>query len=104
MSTAQQLNRKAAGATDMISVDLSNNLDTGETLSSASVSADDLTLGPASVNASVITIGGNSVPVGQALQFTCAGGTAGNDYTITVTYSTSAGRADLELYLVLTVI
>jgi hypothetical protein len=99
---ANQVQRKAAGASDIISVDLGNNLATGETVSSATVANGTLTLGSPTINTAIVEIDGRSVPIGEAVQFSCSGGTAGT-YTITLTYSTSSGRTGLELDMVLVV-
>jgi|DEB0MinimDraft_3_1074331.scaffolds.fasta_scaffold14301_2 hypothetical protein len=103
--TAQEVHCKADTATDIISLDLTATLDTAETVTGTpTVSVIGLTLGSAAFNTSAVTINGAEVAIGKAIQFSCSGGTAGQYYTITVTYSTTESRSGLEALLTLQVV
>jgi hypothetical protein len=81
-------------------VDFSNRLPSGVTVSSATLTqtlADgttttDLTLGAASPNAATfVNHRGQTVAIGEGVQFSMTGGTAGNDYHVTVEATCSDG-------------
>ena len=84
-----------AGGTHMVRVDLRNDLDEDDTISSASVaeaSTSDLTLGSARVTTEETTILGLIVPTARAIEFTVAGHLAATGtYRLTITFSTVGG-------------
>lgn len=77
----------------LFAVDFTEILGTAETLSGTPTVTEptgDLTLSAKAVNtATVVDDEGNTIAIGKAVQFRCVGGTAGNDYTITVSCGTS---------------
>lgn len=101
---APQRHVKAAGETVNVAVDLRGLLDTGELLTGTPTveevdpnSPGDLTLTNKVVNDAALTINGESVAIGQAVQFTCAGGIAGVTYTIRITVSTDSTPAQVRI-------
>lgn len=90
---AQPAHEKTAGETRNVAVDCRDLLDSGETLTGTpTVSGTGLTLSGATVNVAALTLQGATVGIGQAVQFTVAGGTAGTRYLIRVTASSSGGQ------------
>lgn len=84
---------KHSSETRNAAVSMSGCLDSGETLSGTpTVAATGITITSPAVSGSALTIDGVSVPAGEAVTFKVAGGTAGTDYTITITVSTSASQ------------
>lgn len=95
----------AVGETETPAIDCRGHLNGAETVSSVSsiievdpatphteVSPSDLTIDNIAVSTGVLTIDGNSVPLGQAIQYRILGQQAGKEYTLLVTFITSGGR------------
>ena len=95
-STVQRI-FKSAGETRNAGGNLIGKLDDGELLTGTptvlEVSTSDLTLTNKVVNTAALTLEGVSVAVGQAVQFSVAGGTAGSTYQITCTCGTDSTPA-----------
>lgn len=92
------------GAIDMVAIDCSEWLDSGELLTGTPLVTEptgDLTLTNKSINDATLSILDNTAVIaGQAVQFTVAGQEAGTTYDITVTASTDAGRTyPFHIYL-----
>lgn len=95
----------SVGDTDKISVDFTDTLDSGESLSTAAfaeVTTADLTLASAAVNTAAYTDAhrGTTVAIGAAAQCTVSGALAGTAYRIRCTVTTDASRTlvrDLRL-------
>ena len=87
---------KHPGESILFGVDLSRLLATGESLSTVSALTalpSGLTLSGQAVNGtSFADDEGGTVAVGKGAQFRVAGGSAGVDYTLTVTVTTTAGN------------
>ena len=90
----------SVGDTEVVSVNYTDHLDAGESLTGTptivEVTTSDLTLGSKVVNTStyVEARSGDTVAVGAAVQFTVAGGLADTaPYTIRITVSTDATPA-----------
>jgi hypothetical protein len=90
----------SVGDTEVVSINYTDHLDSGESLTGtptvAEVTTTDLTLDDKAVNTAtyVEADSGDTVAVGAAVQFSVAGGTAANSpYTIRVTVSTDATPA-----------
>ena len=108
MSVAIETQYKRAGATRLVSVSLTGQLDSGELLTGTptivEVTTTDLTLSNKAVSTAELTISGRTVAIGQAVQFKVVGGTAGTKYTIRITVATDSSPAQsLELDLTLEV-
>lgn len=81
-------------------LDLTDKLPTGVTASSATVSqktaagaaSTDLTLGSPSVNTATFPGVGRTVAIGKGVLFTATGGTAGEDYLLTVAATCSDSK------------
>lgn len=77
----------------LFAVDFTEILGSSETLSGTPTVTEptgDLTLSAKAVNsATVVDDEGNTIAVGKAVQFRCAGGTAATDYAITVSCATT---------------
>lgn len=87
----------SAGETRMVAVSFIGKLDSGELLTGTptvtEVTTTDLTLDNKAVNTAALTIDGATVAVGQAIQFSVTGGTAGTTYQITCSCGTDATPA-----------
>lgn len=95
MITVREVKVKHSGETRNAAVAMSGCLDSGETLTGTPTitdAANVLTLTNKAVSGATLTIDGVSVPAGEAVTFTVAGGTDGTLYTITITCGTSAGQ------------
>lgn len=114
MSTSRERQQKTVSEVRNISVSFEGKLDTGElltgtptiTLSSPSISPEDITTSNAIVNTSALTINGQTVAIGEAVQFKVSGGTVANSpYTFKISCDTDATPAQtLEGYIILKVI
>lgn len=102
--TAEQTCVKTPNETRGAAVSFSGCLESGETLTGTPTvtGSADLTLGSKAVSVAAMEINGVSVPAGEAVTFSVAGGTAGQKYTITVVVSTSTGQT-IERFLKLSV-
>ena len=94
MSLATERQEKTASAVRNIAVSFVGKLDDGELLSGTPTVSElvttDLTITNEGVNTAELTISGKSVPIGQAVQFSVAGGTAGRSYKITISVATDS--------------
>lgn len=101
MSTAAQRYIKHAGETVNLAVDLRGLLDTGETCTGTptivEVTTSALTISAKVVNTAALTINGQTVAIGEAVTCRVAGGTAGVQYVIRVTVTTSASQVRIVL-------
>lgn len=101
--TVDTVRVKSPNETRLAAVSFSGCLDSGETLTGTpTITATGLTLASKQVSGGALTIDGVSVPAGEAVTFTIAGGTAGTKYTITIVVSTTAGQT-LERFVTLQV-
>ena len=95
----------SAGATRIVSLDLTDDLDSSETLTGtptvSEISTTDLTLGNKQVNSGSITVLGRTVTAGKAIQFTTAGQVAGTVYSLSVSCATTTTPAETLTYTVI---
>lgn len=95
--TLEQRPVVSAGDVEMVGIDYTDWLDSGELLTGtptvAEVTTTDLTLSNKAVNSTAVTILGTSVAVGKAVQFKMSGQSAGKTYRVRVTVSTDATPA-----------
>ena len=98
----------SVGEVEIVSVGF-NNLDSGELLTGTptivEVTSSDLTLGNKAVSTAALTIDDVSYAIGEAVQFSVQGQSAGTRYRIRITVSTDATVArtfvqDVVLYCV----
>lgn len=100
MLDALQVGLIAAGETRIVSVDYRGKLDSGELLTgtpTVTISPSGPTISNESVNAAALTINGETVAIGQAVQFKITGVTAGVTYNITTVCSTDSTPAQVAL-------
>lgn len=93
---APQIHCKSVSEVRNVAFDFSGKLDDGELLTGTPTVTDetgDLTISNVKVNTEALTILGNTVAVGQAVQFRVSGGTAGASYDVAITVSTNATPA-----------
>ncbi len=107
-NTAPQIQYKTAAEVRMVAVSLQGKLDSGELLTGTptivEVTTSALTLGSKAVSTTALTIDGVSNAIGEAVQFSVSGGTAGTTYTINVQVGTDSTPAQtLEVNLTLKV-
>mgnify|MGYP003136659671 FL=1 len=107
MAIALQIRSKDASETRKVSVDYTDKLDSGETLSGTVTVAEqdttDLTLTGSGVNSSSMTINGRTVAADSSVSFTVAGGTVGKVYVVQITVDTSNSQTfvdDVKLQVV----
>lgn len=96
-STAPQRQTMSAGETRLVSIDFTNKLDSGELLTGSvttTVSPTGPTISNAAVSTAALTINGETVAIGQAVQFKITGVTAGTTYVVTVTVGTDSTPAE----------
>lgn len=97
MSVATQRQEKTASETRNVAVSFSGKLDSSELLTGTptivEVTTSALTLTNKVVSTASLTINGLTVITGEAIQFTVAGGTAGNAYTIKISCGTDSTPA-----------
>lgn len=94
-NTAPQRPAMKTGAVKAAAVSFVGQLDQGETLTGTPTvvaSPGTLTVAAPRVNTTALTLNGRQVAIGKAVQFTASGGTAGVEYTVTVTVETSNGQ------------
>ena len=97
----------SAGATRLVRVNFTEDLDSSTSLTGtptvAEVTTTALTLTGKAVNTVAYTdsVSGQSVAVGKAIQFLVTGGTAGVIYTIRITCSTNSTPAETLVYDIL---
>ena len=90
-----QVQYTSVGSTRMVAVSFALQLDDGELLTGTPTvveqTTSDLTLGNKAVSTAALTILGETVPIGEAVQFSVSGGTAANSpYLVRVTCGTDA--------------
>ena len=94
---APQVYQIAASETRMVSVDFGPLLETGELLTGTptldEINSADLTLASGQVNTGALTIDGESVAIGEAVQFLVSGAQADTSYVVRVTCGTDASLA-----------
>lgn len=94
MTTLVQEPQLAVGDVDVVAIDFTDYLDSGELLTGtptvAEVTSSDLTLGNKAVSTASLTILGNTVVTGAAVQFSIQGQQSGLDYRVRVTATTDA--------------
>jgi len=97
MSKATATQEKTASEVRTISVSFSGKLDSGElctgTPTITEVTSSDLTLASKAVSTEILVINGVSTPIGEAVQCSVTGGTAGTTYEIKIAVSTDATPA-----------
>jgi len=98
VATAPQVQCKTESDVRNVAVSFAELLDTGELLTGTptivEVTTSDLTLGSKVVNTAALTILGESVAIGQAVQFSVSGGDASTKrYTIKITATTDSSPA-----------
>jgi hypothetical protein len=108
---APQVNEKTVSEIRNCAVSFAGKLDSGELLAgtpsvidSATPSPQTITISSVNINTEALTINGESVPAGEAVQFTVAGGTANTVYTLQASCGTDSspaqalyGSLDLEV-------
>jgi len=107
-ATAHQVQSKTAAEVRVVAVSFQGKLDTGELLTGTptivEVTTSALTLANKAVSTVALTIDGVSNAIGEAVQFSVTGGTAGVTYTINVQVGTDSTPAQtLEVNLTLEV-
>lgn len=100
--TATQRPDVAAGETRNAAIDFSGKLDSGELLTGTPTvvdnnpeSPEELTIGSVSVNTVALTIDGQSVAIGEAVQWSASGFVSGKSYTFKITATTDATPAQV---------
>jgi hypothetical protein len=95
--SCDEVHRKSAGDTLNVAVDVSDMLSGSEALTGTpTVTCTGLTLASKVVNTAALTDNeGNTIAIGNAVQFSVAGGTAGTKYEIDVTVSTDSTPAQV---------
>jgi hypothetical protein len=94
----------SVGATRMVRINCTDDLDDGASLTGTPTVAEqttsDLTLDDKAVNAATYScaVTGKTVAIGKAIEFTVAGGSAGTDYTVRCTCSTDSSPAETLVY------
>ena len=107
VATCRQRHVLSVGETRLIRFDLTDDLEAGASLSGtptvSEVTTTDLTLANKAVNTStyVDDLTGETIAVGKAVQFTCAGGSAGTTYRVRVTVSTDSTPTETLVWDVL---
>ena len=102
--TLVQRHTLSVGATRVVRINCTSDLDSGESLTGtptvAEVTSSDLTLGSKSVNTATYTDAatGVLVAIGKGIIFTAAGGTAGTTYRVRITCGTDATPAETLVY------
>lgn len=90
---AQQLHCKRLSEVRNVSIDMRGELDGTEVCTGTpTVTVTGLTISGEAVSTTALTILGETVPIGQAVQFAVAGGTAGTDYEIDVQCGTNSSQ------------
>ncbi len=108
-AAAHQIQSKTAAEVRVVAVSFQGKLDSGELLTGTptivEVTTSDLTLANKAVSTVALTIDGTSNAIGEAVQFSVTGGTAGVTYTINAqvgTDSTPAQTLEVNLTLIVT--
>lgn len=101
---APQTYEVSAGATRIVRVNVTRDLDSGVTLTGTptvvEVTTTALTLANKKVNTAtyVESHSGTTVAIGKAVEFTVTGGVAGTTYTVRITVSTTSTPAETLVY------
>lgn len=93
--TSREVPTKLSGETRNGRIDLTTDLDTGETCGGTptiTASSSGLIISSVAVSTETLTILSSSVSAGQAVSFIMAAGTADKDYTLTLSSTTSGGQ------------
>jgi len=102
MSSANEIRHKHASETRTISVDYTDKLDSGESLSGTptitEVTSSDLTISGAQLNSGALTINGVSVAANKAAQCQVAGGTSGTTYQVLIQVGTDASSPGAQTF------
>ncbi len=97
LATAPQIRCKTASEVRIAAVSFLGKLDSGELLTGtpvvAEVTSSDLTLANKAVNTGALAIDGVSNAIGEAVQFSIAGGTAATTYAINISVGTDSTPA-----------
>lgn len=96
-STAPQRQTMSASETRLVSIDFTNKLDSGESLTgtvTTTVSPTGPTISNAAVSSGALTINGATVAAGKAVQFKITGVTAATTYTVTASVATDSTPAE----------
>ena len=99
-ATCPQVPIKIAAEVLNAAVDMTDRLASSETLSGTPTVVDGtsvLTLSSKVVNSTTTTINGEGVAVGKAVLFVVAGGSAGTEYELTVSVTTSTSQTVSEI-------
>jgi len=100
---ANEIRHKHASETRTISVDYTDKLDSGESLTGtptiAEVTTTDLTISGAQLNSGSLTINNETVAASKAVQCQVAGGTSGSTYSIKITVSTDATSPGAQTFV-----
>lgn len=102
--TLTQRREISAGATRLVRINCTRDLDDGASLTGTptvvEVTTTALTLSLKIVNTAAYTdsVTGETVAVGKGIQFVCSGGVAGNTYTIRATCTTNSSPAETLVY------
>lgn len=94
---APQVRTKTVSEVRLASVSFAARLDAGElltgTVTVTEITTSDLTFTNSSVSTTALTIIGQTVPIGEAVQFKITGGTAGVKYVISINVATDSTPA-----------
>lgn len=102
--TLPQVHTVSAGATRLVRINCTRDLDSGASLTGTptivEVTTTALTLANKKVNTATYVEAdtGDTVAVGKALEFTVTGGVAGTTYTIRATCATNSSPAETLVY------
>ena len=103
MSRANEIRHKQASEVRTISVDYTDKLDTGESLTGtptvSELTTSDLTISGAQINSGSLTINGVSVAANKAAQCQIAGGTSGSTYSIQIQVGTDASSPGAQTFI-----
>ena len=103
MARANEIRHKNASETRTISIDYTDKLDVGESLTGtptiAEVTTTDLTISGAQLNSGSLTINNETVAASKAVQCQVAGGTSGSTYSIKITVSTDASSPGAQTFV-----
>jgi len=94
----------SVGATRMVRIDCTDDLDDGASFTGTPTVAEqttsDLTIANEAVNTSTYSCSASkeTVAIGKAIEFTVAGGSAGTEYTVRVTCGTDSTPAETLVY------
>lgn len=100
-TTAPQRHSKSVSEVVNVAVDMRGILDEGELLTGTptiiEVATNVLTLSNKAINTEALVINSETVAIGEAVQFSVAGGVAGSTYTIRITVVTDSTPAQTRI-------